>query len=351
MGETVTAKYLLRSFSVAILLLGLVELTFQVLPASDGPYTTFDKSFPVLKFDSSKQLDGFRTAGNLAQRKTRWHINNMGWNSPYDYNTTGDKPVIAIIGNSYVEGFPVDVDKGLASSLQNKLSNNYDCYGFGYSGSKLSQYLNISRYVQHTFHPKVMIFTLVDADVIGSIAPPGQPPQYTLFFQNSPSGLTETPIREFIPSWIKRTHGKLGLVRYFNINKQLPFSDQGSSKSETLSPDEIATYNKVTEYAFGRIRSENPDTTVLILLDAPRKDIYRGKILDRSLQSRTIISDVSHKYGFHVLDLTKPMSDLYNVNHASFSFGNDYHWNNYGFAVVTDQVDKYLRTSGIVKDK
>jgi len=344
-------KFLIKSVLNGLAILLLVELSLRCLPASDGPYTIFDASSKILKFDGNKQRNGFYTSGNLAQRKTRWHINNMGWNSDIDYSDHGERPVLALIGNSYVEGFPVDVDKGLAGTLQKKLQSAVDCYGFGYSGSKLSQYLNISRYVEKTIHPKIMAFFLFDADVLGSLVPMGQPPQYTLFFQNSKAGITETPIKNFEPHWAKRIYGKLALVRYFSSNKQQTFGEQSPAKSKALDLAEIDKYYKVTEYAFEKIRGENPETTIMIILDAPRRDIYRGEISPRSSQSRSIITDVSKKNGFHVIDLTNHMAGLYQQNHIRFNFRNDYHWNEYGIEVVADQVHQYMIKSGMLDRK
>jgi len=348
MAETVSARYLFRFLGKVLLLLCLVEISLRLLPASDGPYTRFDRTWKVLKFDGQKQPDGLQTSGNLAQRKTHWHINNMGWNSAWDYQSERTKPLLAIIGNSYVEGFSLDVEQGLAGKMQNRLGSGWDCYSFGYSGAKLGQYLNLSRYVQGTYHPRVMVFILFDADVFGSLLGPGQRPQYTLLFQKTAAGLVEAPIREFVPSRAVRLYGKMGFVRYFALNKQQAFTEQAISKGDTLSAGEIETYHEVVGYAFGRLRLENPETTILMVLDAPRRDLYQGRILPRSLQSRAILRAHAQDCGFRVLDLTQTMTGLYAGNHRKFNFENDYHWNEYGFSVVADQITAALAEAGVV---
>lgn len=348
MAGAITGNYLFRLSALIALLLLAAEASFRLLPASDSPYTKFDKTFSILKFDPDHQNEGFQTSGNLAQRKTFWHVNNMGWNSPYDYHPCEDRLTIAIIGNSYVEGLRIDIDRGLAASLQNRFGARFHCYGFGYSGAKLSQYLNISRYVQKTFCPKIMILTLFEPDVLGSLAPPDQEPQYTLFFKDSSSGIVETPVREFVPSRLKRCYAKLGFIRYFASNKQAAFTEP-SSKTERLTRREIDLYERVSDYAFWKLRTENPDTTVLIVMDAPRRDIYRGRILEKRLQARTILARVAQRHGLHFLDLTPPMWALYQKDHISFSYGNDYHWNEHGFEVATNQISDYLATQGLLE--
>ncbi len=348
MTGALTGKYLFRLSILIILLLLAAEGSLRLLPASDSPYTKFDKAFSILKFDPDRQNEGFQTSGNLAQRKTFWRVNNMGWNSPYDYHPRDGRQTLAIIGNSYVEGLRIDIDKGLAASLQNRLGARFRCYGFGYSGAKLSQYLNISRYVQRTFRPKIMILTLFEPDVLGSLAPPDQEPQYALFFKDSPSGIVETPVREFVPSRLKRWYAKLGFIRYFASNKQAAFAEP-SSKTEWLTRREIDLYERVSDYAFRKIRTENPDTTVLIVMDAPRRDIYRGRILEKRFQARTILSCMAKRHGLHFLDLTPSMQALYRENHISFSYSNDYHWNEHGFDVVAKQIAEHLAAQGFLE--
>ena len=93
----------------------------------------------------------------------------MGWNYPIDYYPINDKKLIAVIGDSYIEAFQVDVDKNYPFLLREKLKNDYEVYAFGKSGAPLSQYLHISRYVNRHFDPDILIFNLVHNDFDESI--------------------------------------------------------------------------------------------------------------------------------------------------------------------------------------
>lgn len=342
MDPTRTFKYVRQIAFMMLPLVCLAELTLRMLPACDGPFTVFDRASHLLKFDGGRQREGFETEGNLAQRKFRWHINNAGWNSGYDYRTDDPKPVIAIIGNSYVEGFANDYRNSLGAMLQARLGPDYDCYSFGYSGSYLGQYLNISRYVARNFHPRIMIFPIFENDVRKSILAPGEKPQYKLMFQRTPAGIQEAPIREFVPHWAVRMYGKLALVRYFKLNKQQEYSEQALGPDDALGAEETRDIAEVTDYAFGHLRRENPGTAILIVLDAPRADIYQGRIRPRRLQSRAMVARCAARYGFQVLDLTGPMAERYRMNHQILNYANNYHWNEYGNQVVTSEILRKL---------
>jgi len=338
MKVTVSSRYLFGLLVKSLILLCLIEGSLWLLPACEQPYTVFDKASGLLKYDVDKQRSGIYTDGNLAQIKADWHINNMGWNSEYDYTTGNTKPVIAVIGSSYVEAFQVDYNKNLVAIMQNKIGDQFNCYNFGYSGSKLSQYLHVSRYVRKSFQPQIMIFSVVDGDIIGSLSTLGQQPQSTLFFDETPSGYLETPIKPYAPSSIKRIFRKFALVRYITLNKQQAFSDYILPANTSLTPDENNKIHNVTNYTFHKIKQENPNSTILILIDAPRSEIYQGKIQKKSLETRNIIKSLSKKYGFQLVDLTGPMSELYAKNQLKFNFDNNYHWNEYGHTIIADQI-------------
>ena len=124
----------------------------------------YNEKEDILQYDITKKRRGVHTLGKLAQYKTKWQINDQGFNSITNYSSErkSDKPLVAIIGDSYVEGYTVDVDKHLGVMLQNRI--DADVYQFGFSGSALSDYLRISRYVRSIYRPDVITFLLVHND-------------------------------------------------------------------------------------------------------------------------------------------------------------------------------------------
>jgi len=337
--------YILKFFFKLLLLVALLEVSFRVLvPASELPFYVFDHKDNILKYDNRKQRDGLFTSGSLAEIRSRWHVNNIGWLNDRDYTGSGDKPVIAIIGNSYIEALPVNPDRNLTSDLQQQLGNKYAVYSFGISGAKLSEYLHVSRYVRKHFHPQVMIFNLVDDDISGSQLSSDNK-EGNLYFSYSPSGVKESFV-PYIPSKIGLYYRKSALLRYGRFNNGM--FDSGKSPS-ALSRETKSNYNKeFTDYAFAKIRLENPGCAVIIVIDAPRRDIYQGITEKKNDELRNIVESASIANGFQLVDLTSPMTDLYSNNHLKFEFETNYHWNEYGYRVVSDQIYKKLIDSGVV---
>lgn len=345
-GMNVSFKYLLTFLAKAVFLLLLLECTFRwLIPAASSPYYVFDTRQNILRFDDKKLRDGLYTYGSLAEIRARWHVNNMGWINDRDYAVNGEKPVVAVIGNSYVEAFQVDPDQSLTHHLGSKLGSNYEVYSFGMSSANLSQYMQISRYVRRNFHPKLLILCLTESDVLHSRIAPGSKGGFT-YFSEGPAGVTET-VKPYVAS-AKSDFRKSALLRYLLFNSGvLSAAVPTNAVPQSPSKADLLTVSAFTDYAFGQIQRENPDSVVIIVLDAPRKDIYAGTLLQANDQTRKEVAIQAKKHGFGLIDLTMPMKTLYDENHLKFEFANNYHWNEYGHRVVADQIFQYLVKSGL----
>jgi hypothetical protein len=345
-----------RLFSMmlkAFVLLCIVELSLRVLPACEQPFVVYDMSDKVLLLDKNVQRDGVYTDGNLAQIKANWHVNNKGWNSSYDYESGGaGKPIIAVIGNSYVEGRQVDSDKNVVAKLQEQLMGSYSCYNFGISGGKLSTYLQISRYVHKNYNPKIIVVNIVDGDILDSLVENERQAKDSLLLINTPAGIAELPAKPYKPSSVKRFFRKFALVRYFYLNKQaftgeiIPITSRKADKS--LPVDQTDKIQRISDFTFGKLKNENPNSTIIIVLDAPRDDIYRGTMRKINVEYRKLVSNIAYKYGFHVVDLTTSLTNIYAKNNKQFDFDNNNHWNEYGHQIVSNQIYNYMLQARIV---
>ena len=72
------------------------------------------------------------------------------------------KPIIAVIGDSYVEALQVK-NKDAFHAILDKGLSSHDVYPIGISGS-LSQYIAFSRYAAEQFSPKLFVFLIIEND-------------------------------------------------------------------------------------------------------------------------------------------------------------------------------------------
>ena len=96
----------------------------------------------------------------------KYRINNDGWVSALDYQPNPSPPLIAVIGDSYIEAMMVPPGQTLQERLHTK-AQKQGCgsvYGFGFSGAPLSQYLMMAQYARTTYGAKKFIFVIIQND-------------------------------------------------------------------------------------------------------------------------------------------------------------------------------------------
>ncbi len=82
----------------------------------------------------------------------RVRVNQQGFVNKYDYDADPPTPVLAVIGDSYVEAMMVPHEETLFGRLENDARSQYGdafrVYSFAASGAQLSQYLVYARHAQ-----------------------------------------------------------------------------------------------------------------------------------------------------------------------------------------------------------
>lgn len=102
-------NFLVITVPTMLVLIFLLELFFRfVIPACTPPQNFFGENDLIFKF-APNQTGGIYSVGWAARHRAQWRINNHGWNSPIDYDTTKTRPRIAVIGDSYVEAMQVAI--------------------------------------------------------------------------------------------------------------------------------------------------------------------------------------------------------------------------------------------------
>jgi hypothetical protein len=164
-------RLLLRVAVFACLFLVVAEVWLRtVMPACETPVNYQRDPATITRYDPQGPSPGLYTVGRRCRRAGEWRINNAGWNSAVDYLAGADreKPLIAIFGDSYIEGFLTDDNEHVDAYLPKMLPGT-DAYAFGLSGWYLEQYVAVSRYAQERFQPDVLVIFLGSGDVSDSL--------------------------------------------------------------------------------------------------------------------------------------------------------------------------------------
>ncbi|MBF0321145.1 MAG: hypothetical protein HQL01_15235 [Nitrospirae bacterium] len=367
--KRVIKNILLITLPVAVLLLIAMEIVFRYfIPASKSPLAYYDTTDNISRFDSREGREGLFTAGNLAQLRVPWHINNEGFRSDIDYSTEHAKPLIAVIGDSFVEALQVDMKDTMASKLKEKLNGQFDIYSFGVNGAPLSQYLQMARYVNRRFNPDILVFNIVHNDFDESLC------QMILMsgfmcLEEGTAGFTEAT-KPAMASRNKTLFKKFifehsALMRYLWVNlalkrsiSSLPIYNKiftgGTGKFYNANVDVLRLADlkprlyKAANYLMGRIKEENPEKKVFFIMDAPRADIYAGTLDNSSviwLNRLFMETCLAHK--FNCVDLTGEFARLYKATRTHYESPYDWHWNAHGHESAAEALVNEMKMAGV----
>ena len=282
----------------------------------------------------------------------------MGWNSEIDYVPgKRDKPLIAIIGDSTTQALDVDVEDSIASRLRQLVDGRYDVYSFAKGGGALSQYLHVSRYVNENFDPDILVFNVEANNFYQSLCNIMNPVGMMCLRDDSPE-IREANIIPYVPSRNRRWARNSSLIRYVVLNIGLS-SLTRRPDAPTLSPtpdreSDVQLRERVersTDYLLARIALENPDKTVVFMMDV-RKRLYNGNLAqqdDFRSRTRDLLIQKSDEYRFSFIDLTDPFLTAYQEDGQKFESLDGFHWNKRGHSVAAEALFESLQEIGAIQ--
>jgi len=343
-------KLLVLTLPTLVLLAIAGELVFRyVIPAAEWPYAAFDTETRVLKYDTNGPRNGVLTIGPFAEASAHWHINDEGWSSTIEYaRPHGPLPRVAIVGDSYVEGFHVDDDRNLAALVRQGLAGRAEVYTFGMSGAPMSQYVNMARYAARRFAPDVFVINVVQNDFAESLSDVTPRPE---FLQVAVRGdaVSEVPARGYTVSATKRVLRHSAVFRWLVRNAKILHAEAAVRQPRVAANIDVGVADAhrreiglAVRYLVSRLRAENPRADILFVMDAPRDAIYAGTPSPvRWLTD--LLGDAATSNGCRFLDLTPAFTADWARRHEHFEFANDWHWNARGHRIVADQILRALR--------
>ena len=340
-------KVTLPTLVVTLLLL---EVVFRwIIPACERPDTFWDEEYQIVKYVPGAG-EGLYTIGLTAGQQGKWRINNAGWNSAIDYQREKSKPRIAIIGDSYVEGFQVDVEKQFVQLLRDSVAGRKEVYSFGRAGAPLPQYLHMSRYVNREFNPDFLIFNLVHNDFDRGITALNP---YDTYFMTLDIGeeVTETAPLPYPEIGWKQWFKVSALMRYVYYNARIGLvlraqkekNSNAEAYTQELVFDHWEEVERMAEYCVATIKKENPGKRILFVMDGDRPNMYLHPPAEcPNLRLNALMQELTEKYKCEFLDLSPMMVKDYEKNGRPFNSELDLHWDEYGHELVGKAIFDHL---------
>lgn len=363
-------EWLLAAATVAVavvLFLAAAEIALRFLPVASGlrtePVTPAD---PVMHFTPNRPFVYSRDWDFILVN--HGSTNNAGYINEQDYHRADAPPLIAVIGDSYIEAAMLPFAQTEQGLLAKALAGRMRVYSFGASGAPLSQYLVWAQHAVKAYGASFVVINVVGNDFDESHVAYKSAPGLWLYAPDA-SGRLVLTLQEYHPGALRDVVYHSALARYllFNLSAGRVLIDSGFLARLTSGSAQAA----VPEFAGNTSASVDsrrmdlsaqvidaffrdlpgmvglPPGRVLFLVDGFRyraaADAARGTYFDRM---RRATLDRAARDGYEAIDLDPlffPRSD----QGTRFEHPRDGHWTAAGHAVAAEAVLRSKMLQGL----
>ena len=328
----------------------LADLVLRFLPVSTGLRTQpVDAAHPVAHFEP-----GFNYTYSFGwdmDRVNHGHVNNAGFVNDQDYVADDPRPLLAIIGNSYIQAMMIPFRDTVEARLAASVGAKGRVYSFAQSGAPLSQYLVWADYAAHAFKASGIAIAVVDGNFDQSLLKYKRAPSQH-YFGAASDGTLELQRVDYHPSTLRRLASRSALIRYLTLNESLMGSSMDDNGGRNVSgaaaradpaPEVVSdSYAAIAEFLKELPeRTGLPPNRILLVVDAARQKFYADGTVDEdryfTLMRTRLLAEAGAK-GFETIDLDPVFAADWQAHHHRFDFADDGHWNDYGHGVVADAI-------------
>ncbi len=217
----------------------LLELTLRIFQFAGN-------TVPQVNLNGNKlrkpNVTGEWIRGGMGEIRSTYHFNNKGWNSTVDYSDAmADSLKIALIGDSYVQGFHTSVDSSIGRQFEYLYRSSKIVYEYGQAGGNIVDFSKI--YEAYHLEDYFKVFILItDKDLTKKKAS----------FMGKGKSI---PKQDFM----RKLYGFSHLIRYFNINhgflegiKNIPSKPFRNLSADEEKPINIEKVNNSAINSFGK---------------------------------------------------------------------------------------------------
>lgn len=340
----------------------LLEIALRFFPVQSyipiEPVTIQD---PIVHY--KPHVEQVYSAGwNFGARNTG-RTNAQGYIANYDFLPPEKKPLVAVVGDSYIEARMVPFEDTVQERLRRLVNFKYRVYGIGIGGAPLSQYLAFAAMMRDKYKPGFLIVNIVENDFDESLPKYKNLPRFHYFYPMNNGNLRPLLADQYIPSFFKELVSHSALVRYAYFHLRL--SDtvnrirfDARNKEQVDSPPEGDDSTPLQRRIADSIRAVEaflmllPDysglqrSQILLVVDGMRNNLYDGTQDSEDARNsyfgimRTLLIEQARARKFEIIDLQPAMIEDYAKNGNRFEFPEDYHWNSFGHGIAAQEIMK-----------
>tara|TARA_B100000315_G_scaffold196233_1_gene187321 strand:+ start:43 stop:996 length:954 start_codon:yes stop_codon:yes gene_type:complete len=271
---------------------------------------------PKVRLDSNKLLvykpnqNGSYNFGNRKEVDSKYLINSAGFNSAVEYDFSTNTPKIALIGDSYIEGFHQDVNNSIGRMI-NRLSD-YQCFEYGLSSWTLNDYLNLISSDSTLFNQFEYIFINLNPSDL----------QFSLYnYWNSEVSKLKVDkqnsfIYKYIYSNVKLLSSANQMGIFNNLGKKIKILSTNNQLESNNNDLQLKNFYEILNYFGIPINNKK----LIFIFNSNLK--YQESFLNHI------------KQGYNFIDLSISFNQSADLPYFRF----DHHWNNKGRMLVAKEI-------------
>ncbi|WP_109437682.1 hypothetical protein [Aquimarina sp. AU119] len=313
-------KLILKSVLYAFLILITLEGLVRVFHLGKDTPTRFLDEHKVEKWKPNQ--NGFSVTGNRRQNFSEYHINTSGFNSYREFNPTKEKTEIALVGDSFIEGFHQNYYNSIGKKIEKSIPE-IEVYEYGYAGYDFADQLHLT----HAYKEQ---FLLIDHIILGiKFSNDLNRGEYDVV--NSRLAL-ESPMNKLLKKSKLLVYAKsIGILdppqelvyRIINIIKSKP-------KKKPIDELEASRIKEANEKKY-LANFEN-------LISKYGYDKQRYTLLLDSRITSTFFLSYLEKNDFNYIDF----ASSFEASDRPTTLIYDRHWNNHGRELIAQLISKYI---------
>ena len=312
-------KLLLKLVIYSVLILLMLEVLVRVFHLTKDYPVRFIDERSVEKWVPNQE--GYSVTGIRRQNFSEYRINQFGYNSYREYKPSKDKVELALVGDSFIEGFHQPYYNSVGKKIENQI-DSLEVYEFGYAGYDLADQL-------HLIHQYRETFDMIDYVVIGL--------KFEGDLTRGKYGVLEYRMK--LESPLYRSLRRIKLLVYLqNIGafdsareltrKMLSFGSQ--EQDYKINDDDGLKQKRYAAYL------NNFET----LIDTYGFDKSRFTFLLDKNNTPTMFLDYLNNHGFKYLDFSETLKQ----SKRPISLIYDMHWNNHGRTLIAKLITQYIQS-------